>query len=103
MFIWICHRVTGLFLILLLGLKVGTAFFLMTKEAKPDWAIVLHTNPFSDVLLIVCVVFHAIYGLRTIFLDLGWRRENLLFWLATLLGVMLSLFLIAVYFGQGQG
>jgi succinate dehydrogenase/fumarate reductase cytochrome b subunit len=103
MFVWVCHRVTGVLLILLLGLKFFTGFFLMTKETKPDWAIVLHTNPLSDVLLILCVAFHAIYGLRTIFLDMGWRRENLLFWLSTLLASMVTLVLIVLYFSKGQG
>ena len=36
MFIWVFHRVSGLLLIFLLGVKFFTSFFLMTKEQKPD-------------------------------------------------------------------
>ncbi len=98
MFIWVFHRVSGLLLILLLGVKFLTSFFLMTKAQKPDWALVLHTNPFTDTLLIVLIVFHALYGLRTVIIDLGVRREKLLFWVFTLLSVILSAALLIVYF-----
>lgn len=98
MFVWIFHRLSGLLLILLLGIKFITAFFLMTKEQKPDWALVLHTNPIVDVLLIVAVVSHALYGLRTIILDLGLRKEKLLFWIFTLLIVLFCTFILVIYF-----
>jgi succinate dehydrogenase hydrophobic anchor subunit len=98
MFIWIFHRVSGLLLILLLGIKFLTSFFLMTQEKKPDWALVLHTNAFSDTLLIVLVVTHALYGLRTILVDLGVKKEKLLFWIFSGLGFVLSAALLAVYF-----
>ena len=98
MFVWVFHRVSGLLLILLIGIKFLTSFFLMTKEQKPDWALVLHTNPFIDTLLIISVVFHALYGLRTVAIDLGLRKEKLLFWISTLLSVVLSALLLVLYF-----
>ena len=98
MFIWVFHRISGLLLILLIGIKFLTSFFLMTKEQKPDWALVLHTNPFIDTLLIISVVFHAFYGLRTVAMDLGLRKEKLLFWVSTLLSLVLSTLLLALYF-----
>ena len=98
MFIWVFHRVSGLLLILLLGLKFLTSFFLMTKEQKPDWALVLHTNSFTDSLLIVLIVFHALYGLRTVIIDLGVKREKLLFWVFTVLSIVFSAALLIVYF-----
>ena len=98
MFIWVFHRLSGLLLILLLSIKVTTSFFLMTKGQKPDWALVLHTNPFSDSLLIVLIVFHALYGLRTVIIDLGVKKEKLLFWIFTLLSTALSASLLIVYF-----
>jgi succinate dehydrogenase hydrophobic anchor subunit len=70
----------------------------MTKEQKPDWALVLHTNPLLDTLLLVSVIFHALYGLRTVIIDMGLRKEKLLFWVFTLLGVGLSAALLVVYF-----
>jgi len=98
MFVWIFHRISGLLLILLLGIKFTTALFLMTKEQKPDWALVLHTNSFIDVLLIISVVAHAFYGLRTVIIDLGVRREKLLFWIFTLLIVVFSAIILTFYF-----
>ena len=98
MFVWVFHRISGLLLILLIGIKLLTSFFLMTKEQKPDWALVLHTNPFIDTLLIISVVFHALYGLRTVAIDLGLRKEKLLFWVSTLLSLVLSTLLLALYF-----
>ena len=98
MFVWVFHRISGLLLILLIGIKFLTSFFLMTKEQKPDWALVLHTNPFIDTLLIISVVFHALYGLRTVAMDLGLRKEKLLFWVFTLLSLVLSTLLLVLYF-----
>ncbi len=98
MFVWLFHRITGLILIVTLSLKFLTSFFLMTKDKKPDWALVLHTNPLIDSLLIVSVIFHALYGLRTVIIDLGVRKEKLLFWIFTILGVVLSAGLLVVYF-----
>ena len=98
MFVWIFHRLSGLLLIILLGLKFFTSFFLMTKDQKPDWAIVLHTNPLSDTLLIVLAVFHGLYGVRTVIMDLGVRREKLLFRVFTALAVVLCAALLAVYY-----
>ncbi len=98
MFVWLFHRVSGLLLILLLGVKFLTSFFLMTKEQKPDWALVLHTNPLTDTLLIILIVFHALYGLRTVIIDLGVKKEKLLFWVFTFLSVVLSVLLLIVYF-----
>lgn len=98
MFVWIFHRISGLLLIALLGIKFTTAFFLMTKEQKPDWALVLHTNSIIDVLLIISVVAHALYGLRTVIIDLGVRREKLLFWVFSLFIVVFSAVLLIFYF-----
>lgn len=98
MFIWIFHRTSGLLLILLLAVKFVTSFFLMTKGQKPDWALVLHTNPLTDSLLIITGVYHACYGLRTVIVDLGLRKEKLLFWVFTGLGTALTAALLIIYY-----
>lgn len=98
MFVWIFHRISGLLLIVLLGIKFLTSFFLMTKEQKPDWALVLHTNPLTDTVLIILIVFHALYGLRTVIIDLGVKKEKLLFWIFTILGIAASALLLIIYF-----
>jgi succinate dehydrogenase/fumarate reductase cytochrome b subunit len=98
MFVWIVHRISGLLLILLLTVKFATAFFLMTKGQKPDWALLLHTNPLTDTFLIVAGVYHAFYGLRTMVIDLGLRKEKLLFWVFTGLGTLVTAGLLVVYY-----
>ena len=98
MFVWVFHRVSGLLLIVLLTIKFLTAFFLMTKAQKPDWALVLHTNPLTDTLLIISGVYHAFYGIRTVIMDLGFRNEKLLFRIFTLLGGVVSGLLLILYF-----
>lgn len=98
MFIWIVHRFSGLLLIILLGVKFLSAFFLMTKNQKPDWALLLHTNPLTDTFLIVAGVYHALYGLRTVIIDIGVRKEKVLFWIFTSLGTLLSAGLLLIYY-----
>ena len=100
MFVWVFHRVTGLLLIPLLVLKLVTSFFLMTKDKKPDWALALHTNALLDTLLIVAIVYHAFYGLRSVILDLGVRREKAVFWVTTFLGTAVTAVLLAIYFSR---
>jgi len=70
----------------------------MTKSQKPDWALLLHTNPLSDTLLIIAGVFHAFYGLRTVIIDLGVKKEKLLFWIFTILAALVSGALLIIYF-----
>lgn len=98
MFVWVFHRVTGLLLIASLTVKFLTSFFLMTKNQKPNWALLLHTNPLIDTVLIISVVYHALYGLRTVIIDLGLRKEKLLFWIFTVLGFLISAGLLVLYF-----
>lgn len=97
MFVWIFHRTSGLLLIALLGLKMVTGLFMMTKEAKPDWALALHVNALSDVLLTILLVFHAAYGLRTMVYELGVKNERALFWIFTALATVSSGVLVALY------
>lgn len=98
MFIWLFHRISGVSLIILFGLKILTSFFLFTKENKPDWALSLHRQPVIDVLILILFTFHSIYGLRTILIDFGYRKEKRLFWLSNMVAGIISLILIYIYF-----
>jgi succinate dehydrogenase/fumarate reductase cytochrome b subunit len=101
MFIWLFHRTSGLILILLFAMKIFSAFFLYTKDKKPDWALGIHRNPILDVLILVLFTFHSIYGLRTIAIDLGYRKEKQLFWLSNVLGCVISAALLFLYAKAG--
>jgi len=98
MFIWLFHRISGVSLIILFGIKILTSFFLFTKDKKPDWALSLHRQPVLDVLILVLFTFHSIYGLRTIVMDFGYRKEKQLFWLSNIIASIISAALLYIYF-----
>ncbi len=97
MFIWLFHRISGLSLVVLIGIKILTSYFLFTKETKPDWALSLHRQPVLDIILLVLFVFHSMYGIRTIIIDLGYRKEKQLFVLSTVVAAVLSAGLVYLY------
>lgn len=98
MFIWLFHRISGAILIVLFSIKILTSFFLFTKDKKPDWALSLHRQPVLDILILILFTFHSLYGLRTIAIDLGYRKEKQLFWIANVAAALISAALIIVYF-----
>lgn len=100
MFIWFFHRISGVCLIVLIGIKILTSYFLFAKDKKPDWALSLHRQPVLDVLILILFTFHSIYGIRTIMIDLGYKKEKVLFWLSNGIAGAIStalLYLYAVY------
>jgi succinate dehydrogenase/fumarate reductase cytochrome b subunit len=97
MFIWLFHRISGVLLILLIGIKILTSYFLFTKDKKPDWALSLHRHPVLDVLILILFTFHSIYGLRTIAIDLGYRKEKQLFLLSNIVASLIAVVLIYMY------
>ena len=97
MFIWFFHRISGVSLMILFSIKILTAFFLFTKDKKPDWSLILHRQPVLDILIFILFTFHSMYGLRTIAIDLGYRKEKQLFWLSNVVAALISLILIFLY------
>jgi succinate dehydrogenase/fumarate reductase cytochrome b subunit len=94
------HRISGVVLIGLLALQLCTGFF-QASPSNAAWVkavAALHRQPAVNCLLVFCVIFHALYGLRTIVLDLGMKRERLLFWTFTALGSLLYAVFLASYF-----
>jgi succinate dehydrogenase/fumarate reductase cytochrome b subunit len=98
MFIWLFHRISGVTLIILFGIKILTSYFLFTKDKKPDWALSLHRNPVLDILILILFTFHSMYGLRTVAIDLGYRKEKELFWIANVAAALISVVLVILYF-----
>lgn len=93
MFAWLFHRVSGLVLILLLGMQMVTALLMLSKKS-PDLAEAarkLHSNGLCITLIAALLIMHAMYGLRAVLYDIGLRKEKLLFWICTACGVVLSI------------
>lgn len=98
MFIWLFHRISGVCLIVLFGIKILTSYFLFNQDKKPDWALSLHRQPVVDVLILVLFTFHSVYGIRTIVMDLGYRNEKRLFLVSNAAASLISAILLYVYF-----
>lgn len=98
MFIWLFHRISGVCLIVLFGIKILTSYFLFNQDKKPDWALSLHRQPVVDVLILVLFTFHSVYGIRTIVMDLGYRNEKRLFLVSNAAASLISAVLLYIYF-----
>ena len=85
---WLFHRISGLILIALVGLKIYSGYSDVGRAPKPDFMIGLHMKPWLDVPLIFFLCFHVAYGLRLMLIDLGVTRDRLLFWLFTVLALI---------------
>ncbi len=100
MFVWMFHRISGLLLIVLLFFQLVTGFHQASSSNAESVKVVaaLHKHELLVSLLVFLVIYHGLYGLRTILLDLGLKREKLLFWLCTAGGLILFLaFLVGYY------
>jgi succinate dehydrogenase cytochrome b556 subunit len=99
MFVWIFHRISGLLLIFLLSLQLVTGFFQASTSNSDLVATMasLHRHSVLNCLMVFLLVFHALYGIRTILMDLGLGREKLLFWSANVLGLLIFAVFLALY------
>ncbi len=105
MFVWVFHRISGLLLILLIGLQIVTGLS-QSSTAGGEFAQALaklHNDTLLICLLVFLFTFHSLYGLRTILMDLGLRREKALFFGSTLLGIVLFITFLAFYFSAVVG
>ena len=94
MFIWLFHRISGATLIVLIGIKILTGYFLLPKDNRPDWALSLHRHPVIDVLILILFTFHSIYGIRTVIIDLGYCKEKQLLWILNIAAAIVSAILM---------
>jgi succinate dehydrogenase/fumarate reductase cytochrome b subunit len=97
MFSYYFIRFSGPLLFILVGLKILSGYSLTGKITGVSWLPGLHESRALDFLLLLLFIFHAFYGLRLFLIDLGMmRRENLLFWVSTLVGA--GLFVLGYVF-----
>ena len=100
MFVWVFHRVSGVLLIVLLGLKFFSGFGLgehFGPEAVESFRT-LHNTKVLELLLLFLFVFHSAYGIRTILFDLGVKKEKQLFWGATIVGAVVFVVLGLMFY-----
>jgi len=98
-FVWVFHRVSGLLLIVLIGVQLITGFVQATPAAPATIksAAALHQHEALVCLLVFLFIFHSLYGIRTILMDLGMRRERSLFWACTAVGLLLYVSFLVGY------
>jgi succinate dehydrogenase cytochrome b556 subunit len=99
-FVWLVHRITGVMLVVFLFAQLVTGFF-QASSSNLEWVrsvAGLHKQALMSCLLVFAATFHALYGVRTILLDLGVQRERLLFWVATVLGGGVCIVFLVLYF-----
>ena len=71
MITWMLHRITGLAIVLFVGMHVIASFFM--QQLGSSWATAINTiykSLYFQFVVIFIVLFHAINGLRIIVLDL---------------------------------
>ncbi|NOZ20853.1 MAG: hypothetical protein GXP25_07160 [Planctomycetes bacterium] len=88
---WLFHRISGIVLIPLMVFKLYTGLAI-TRDlpgAGCDMKALHCGTPTVDKLLLFFLVFHVLYGVRLVLIDLGIKWDRLLFWLATILGVVI--------------
>ncbi len=91
MFVWLFHRISGILLVILLPVQLITGVFQIgsgTVQVSRTMAAV-HGHAFLNSLLAFLVIFHGLYGVRTILLDCGVGHEKLLFWICSVSGILL--------------
>lgn len=98
MYVWLFHRVSGILLFVLIGLQIVTGYVL-GGELKTPWQKAfasIHRIQALNLLILFLFIYHALYGLRTILIDLGVKKEKFLFWFFTVLGLLI--FCVGTYF-----
>jgi succinate dehydrogenase hydrophobic anchor subunit len=81
-------------------MQLATGFFQSgALESRLAMAMArLHQHTALNCLLVFLFIFHALYGVRTVAMDLGLRRERLLFWICTVGGLILFVVFLAFFF-----
>ena len=90
MFVWIVHRLTGILLFIMISIHIVAGHVLAGKYKSvfTDAFAKYHKDPLYNSIILLMFVFHSLYGLRTIIIDLGFKREKLLFWSFNVVGLL---------------
>ena len=96
MFVWLFHRISGVLLVVLLPIQILTG--VLQASSHPTARVIrdVHAHGLLNIVLAFLVIFHGVYGVRAILLDMGIKHERLLFWICTALGFVLFLGFLAL-------
>ncbi|MBT2642501.1 hypothetical protein J7I80_09710 [Bacillus sp. ISL-41] len=87
---WLVQRITALILLFCLPLKIYSGYAMIGKLPGIGIFSTLHLNAVLDAFLIFALIFHALYGLRVILIDIGIVKDNRsVFTTFTVLGAVL--------------
>jgi succinate dehydrogenase/fumarate reductase cytochrome b subunit len=87
---WLVQRITALLLLVLLPLKIYSGYAMIGKLPGGSILSTMHMNAFLDAGLIFALIFHALYGIRVILIDVGLVKDNRsVFKLFTIIGAIL--------------
>jgi succinate dehydrogenase/fumarate reductase cytochrome b subunit len=87
---WLVQRITALVLLIFLPLKIYSGYAMAGKLPGIGVLSTLHLNAFLDAGLIFALIFHALYGIRVILIDVGVVKDNRsVFKLFTIIGSIL--------------
>ena len=71
MFTWMLHRITGVAILVFVGLHVISSFFMQqTGSEAATFINSIYENPIFQIFVAFFVLFHALNGLRIAVLDL---------------------------------
>jgi succinate dehydrogenase/fumarate reductase cytochrome b subunit len=87
---WLVQRITALILLFCLPLKIYSGYAIVGKLPGIGILSALHLNAALDAFLIFALIFHALYGIRVILIDIGIVKDNRsVFTLFTIMGAVL--------------
>lgn len=109
MFAWLCHRLSGIAIVLYLVLHVWGLKSLSDRDAFNELIASYHAPiyKFGEFMLLVAIAYHALNGLRIVLIDfLGWSpNHKKLFWTLGVVAVLIivvggypSLYALFTYF-----
>jgi succinate dehydrogenase cytochrome b556 subunit len=90
MFVWIVHRVTGILLFVMISIHILAGHVLAGKYQNifTDAFAKFHKDPLYNSIILFMFIFHSLYGIRTMIVDLGFRKERALFWSFNIVGLV---------------
>jgi len=91
--------VSGFALIFIIAFQFFTGFFQASAsnaELTKSFAG-LHKHQFLNIIMVFLFIFHALYGVRTILMDLGVKKDKLLFWICNITGTAIFVVFIGLF------